>query len=170
MGKDRFDFSEIDAALPAAERMQEKDRLTDALENNYRAVGILGDRVEKLESRLSEVLPGLDEAISSLGGASKITISAESRRVLEQEGEAICRKMAEGERQIAQPLVDERLRGDLRYRLLVHDRGDYFSFGGFHLHLHDQCRVYTQPHAVESARLFRRFSCRLRCADCFYIP
>ena len=74
MGKDRFDFSEIDAALPAAERMQEKDRLTDALENNYRAVGILGDRVEKLESRLSEVLPGLDEAISSLGGASKITI------------------------------------------------------------------------------------------------
>lgn len=94
MGKDRFDFSEIDAALPAAERMQEKDRLTDALENNYRAVGILGDRVEKLESRLSEVLPGLDEAISSLGGASKITISAESRRVLEQEGEAICRKMA----------------------------------------------------------------------------
>ena len=28
MGKDRFDFSEIDAALPAAERMQEKDRLT----------------------------------------------------------------------------------------------------------------------------------------------
>ena len=57
---------------------------------------ILGDRVEKLESRLSEVLPGLDEAISSLGGASKITISAESRRVLEQEGEAICRKMAEG--------------------------------------------------------------------------
>lgn len=96
MGKDRFDFSEIDAALPAAERMQEKDRLTDALENNYRAVGILGDRVEKLESRLSEVLPGLDEAISSLGGASKITISAESRRVLEQEGEAICRKMAEG--------------------------------------------------------------------------
>ena len=26
MGKDRFDFSEIDAALPAAERMQEKDR------------------------------------------------------------------------------------------------------------------------------------------------
>lgn len=96
MGKDRFDFSEIDAALPAAERMQEKDRLTDALENNYRAVGILSNEVEKLESRLSEVLPGLDEAVSSLCGASKITISAESRRVLEQEGEAICRKMAEG--------------------------------------------------------------------------
>ena len=96
MGKDRFDFSEIDAALPAAERMQEKDRLTDALENNYRAVGILGDRVEKLESRLSEVLPGLDEAVSSLREANKITISEEARRTLEQEGEAICRKMAEG--------------------------------------------------------------------------
>ncbi|MCS2314154.1 hypothetical protein NXW44_07925 [Phocaeicola vulgatus] len=95
MGKDRFDFSEIDAALPAAERMQEKDRLTDALENNYKAVGILSDKVEKLESRLSEILPGLDEAVSSLRGASRITISEESRRVLEQEGEAVCRKMAE---------------------------------------------------------------------------
>lgn len=95
MGKDRFDFSEIDAALSAAERMQEKDRLTDALENNYKAVGILGDRMEKLESRLSEVLPGLDETISSLRGASKITIGEEARRTLEQEGEAVCRKMAE---------------------------------------------------------------------------
>ena len=38
MGKDRFDFSEIDAALPAAERMQEEDRVADALENNYKAV------------------------------------------------------------------------------------------------------------------------------------
>lgn len=59
MSKDRFDFSEIGAALPVAERMQEKDRLTDALENNYKAVGILSDKVEKLESRLSEALPGL---------------------------------------------------------------------------------------------------------------
>lgn len=74
MGKDRFDFSEIDAALPAAERMQEKDRLTDALENNYKAVGILSGKVEKLESRLSEILPGLDETVSSLRGASKITM------------------------------------------------------------------------------------------------
>lgn len=94
MGKDRFDFSEIDAALPAAERMQEKDRLTDALENNYRAVGILGDRVEKLESRLSETLPKLDEAVTSLQEASRVTVSEEARRKLEQEGEAICRKMA----------------------------------------------------------------------------
>lgn len=94
MGKDRFDFSEIDAALPAAERMQEEDRLTDALGNNYRAVGILCDKVEKLESRLSEAILGLDIAVSSLRGASKITVSEEARRTLEQEGEAICRKMA----------------------------------------------------------------------------
>ena len=84
MGKDRFDFSEIDAALPAAERMQEKDRLTDTLENNYKAVGILSDRVEKLEGRLSEVLPGLDEAVSSLREANKITISEEARRMAER--------------------------------------------------------------------------------------
>ena len=57
MGKDRFDFSEIDAALPAAERMQEEDRVADALENNYKAVRILGANVEKLENRLSEALP-----------------------------------------------------------------------------------------------------------------
>lgn len=95
MSKDRFDFSEIDAVLPAAERMQEKDRLTDALENNYKAVGILSDKVEKLESRLSEVLPGLDEAVTSLRQASRVTVSEEARRKLEQEGEAICRKMAD---------------------------------------------------------------------------
>lgn len=95
MSKDRFDFSEIDAALPAAERMQEKDRLTDALENHYKAIGILSDKVEKLEGRLSEVLPGLDEAVSSLRGASKITIGEEALRTLEQEGEAVCQKMAE---------------------------------------------------------------------------
>lgn len=95
MSKDRFDFSEIDSALPAAERMQEEDRLTDALGNNYRAVGILCDKVEKLEGRLSEVLPGLDEAVSSLRGASKITIGEEALRTLGQEGEAVCQKMAE---------------------------------------------------------------------------
>ena len=95
MSKDRFDFSEIDSALPAAERMQEKDRLTDALENHYKAIGIFSDKVEKLEGRLSEVLPGLDEAVSSLRGASKITIGEEALRTLEQEGEAVCQKMAE---------------------------------------------------------------------------
>lgn len=29
----RFDFSEIDKVLPTAEKMQKKDRMTDALEN-----------------------------------------------------------------------------------------------------------------------------------------
>lgn len=94
MSKDRFDFSEIDSALPAAERMQEEDRLTDVLGNNYRAVGILCDKVEKLESRLSEAMLGLDEAVTSLQEASRVTVSEEARRTLEQEGEAICRKMA----------------------------------------------------------------------------
>lgn len=113
MGKDRFDFSEIDAALPAAERMQEEDRLTDALGNNYRAVGILCDKVEKLESRLSETLPKLDEAVSSLRGASKITVSEEARRKLEQEGEAICRKMTD--------MIDKE-RAELLDRLSMRDR------------------------------------------------
>lgn len=95
MNKDRFDFSEIDAALPAAENMQEKDRLTDALENNYKAVGILSDKVESLERRLSEVLSGLDGAVSSLRQASTVTVGEESRQALEQEGETICRKIAD---------------------------------------------------------------------------
>ena len=94
MGKDRFDFSEIDAALPAAEKMQEKDRMADALENNYKAVGILNDKLEKLENRLSEALTKLDGTVSSLHEASKITVSEEAKRTLEQEGEAICRKIA----------------------------------------------------------------------------
>ena len=94
MGKNRFDFSEIDAALPATERMQEKDRSSDALENNYKAIGILSDKVEKLENRLSEALPKLDGAVSSLRGASKIAIGEESRRVLEREEETVCWKIA----------------------------------------------------------------------------
>ena len=53
----KFDFSEIDGVLPAAEKMQERDRMTDALENNYEAVRILSANVEKLENRLSEALP-----------------------------------------------------------------------------------------------------------------
>lgn len=94
MGKDRFDFSEIDAALPAAERMQEEDRVADALENNYKAVRILGANVERLENRLSEALPRLDGAVSSLREAGRITVSGEARRTLEREGDAICRKIA----------------------------------------------------------------------------
>lgn len=95
MGKDRFDFSEIDAALPAAEKMQEEDRIIGALENNYKAVGILNDKLEKLENRLSEALPRLDGAVSSLHEASTVTVSEEAKRTLEREGEAICRKIAD---------------------------------------------------------------------------
>lgn len=95
MSKDRFDFSEIDAALPAAEKMQEEDRIIGALENNYKAVGILNDKLEKLENRLSEALPGLDGVVSSLHEASTVTVSEEAKRTLEREGEAICRKIAD---------------------------------------------------------------------------
>lgn len=67
-------------------------------------------------------------------------------------------------------LVDERPRGDFFHRLLVHDRNDCFSFGGFHLHLHDQRQVHTQPYAVESTRLYGSFSHSLHHAHCFYMP
>ena len=56
----KFDFSEIDGTLPTAEKMQEQDRIIDALENNYEAVRILSANVEKLENRLSEALPKMD--------------------------------------------------------------------------------------------------------------
>ena len=91
----KFDFSEIDGALPDAEKMQDQDRIIDALENNYEAVRILSANVEKLENRLSEALPKMDGAVSSLRGASKVTVSEEARKTLEQEGEKICRKMAD---------------------------------------------------------------------------
>ena len=64
----KFDFSEIDGALPTAEKMQEQDRIIDALKNNYEAVRILSANVEKLENRLSEALPKMDGAVSSLRG------------------------------------------------------------------------------------------------------
>jgi hypothetical protein len=51
--------------------------------------------VEKLENRLSEALPKMDGAVSSLHRASKVTVSEEARKTLEQEGEKICRKMAD---------------------------------------------------------------------------
>lgn len=91
----KFDFSEIDGVLPAAEKMQERDSMTDALENNYEAVRILSANVEKLENRLSEALPKMDGAVSSLRGASTVTVGEEARKTLEQEGEKICRKMAD---------------------------------------------------------------------------
>ena len=90
----KFDFSEIDGALPTAEKMQEQDRIIDALKNNYEAVRILSANVEKLENRLSEALPKMDGAVSSLRQASKVTVSEETGRVLEREGDKICRKIA----------------------------------------------------------------------------
>lgn len=90
----KFDFSEIDEALPAAEKMQEKERTTDALENNYEAVRLLNANVEKLENRLSEALTKVGEAVSSLRAASTVTVSGEARKALEREGEEICRKIA----------------------------------------------------------------------------
>lgn len=92
----KFDFSEIDEALPAAEKMQEKDRMAGALENNYEAIRLLNANVEKLESRLSEALPKVDGAVSSLHRASTVSVSEESRQVLEQEGEKICQRWSTG--------------------------------------------------------------------------
>lgn len=60
MSKDRFYFSEIDAALPAAEKMQGEDCIVNALENNYKTIGILNDKLEKLENRFLEILSKLD--------------------------------------------------------------------------------------------------------------
>ena len=76
----KFDFSEIDGALPTAEKMQEQDRIIDALKNNYEAVRILSANVEKLENRLSEALPRLDGAVSSLREAGRITVSGGKAR------------------------------------------------------------------------------------------
>ena len=91
----KFDFSEIDEALPAAEKMQEQEHIINALENNYEAVRILSANVEKLENRLAEALSAPDETVSSFHKASRVTVGEDSRRVLEQEGDAICRKTTE---------------------------------------------------------------------------
>ncbi len=110
----RFDFSEIDKVLPTAEKMQEKDRMTDALENNYKAVCILSVNVERLENRLSDALPKMDGAVSSMREASTVTVSEEARQTLEQEGDAICRKIAdridkEGTRLLDRLLMKDRV-------------------------------------------------------------
>lgn len=90
----KFDFSEIDGALPDAEKMQERERMTEALEENCKVVRVLCDRMERLEARLSETLPIVDGAVFSLQQAGRVTVSEESRQALEREGDAICRKMA----------------------------------------------------------------------------
>ena len=84
MNKDRFDFLEIDVAIPAAEKMQQEDRTAVVLENNCKVVGILNEKVEKLENRLAEALSAPDETVSSFHKASRVTVGEDSRRVLEQ--------------------------------------------------------------------------------------
>ena len=95
MNKDRFDFLEIDVAIPAAEKMQQEDRTAVVLENNCKVVGILNEKVEKLENRLAEALSAPDETVSSFHKASRETVGEDSRRELEKEGDAICRKTTE---------------------------------------------------------------------------
>lgn len=91
----KFDFTEMDEALSGAGKIQETERMVDALEDNYKAVRILSDQMERLEGRLSETLTKTDGVVSSLQQASRVTVSEESRQTLAREGDAICRKMAD---------------------------------------------------------------------------
>ena len=91
----KFDFTEMDEALSGAGKIQETERMADALEDNYKAVRILSDQMERLEVRLSEALTKTDGVVSSLQQASRVTVSEESRQTLAREGDAICRKMAD---------------------------------------------------------------------------
>ena len=75
--------------------LQETARVTDALENNCKAVGILSERLEILENRFSEALPKIEKATFSLRETDKVAVSEEARKTLEREGEKICRKMAD---------------------------------------------------------------------------
>ena len=80
--------------------------MTDALENNCKAVGILGERLEILENRFSETLPRIEKAASSLRETDKVTVSEEARKTLEREGEKICCKMADRLRNECAELFD----------------------------------------------------------------
>ena len=91
----KFDFTEMDEALSGAGKIQETERMTDALEDNYKAVRILSDQMERLEVRLSEALTKTDGVVSSLQQASRVTVSEESRQTLAREGDAICLKIAD---------------------------------------------------------------------------
>lgn len=91
----KFDFTEMDEALSGAGKIQEAERMADALEDNYKAVRILSDQMERLEVRLSEALTKTDGVVSSLQQASRVTVSEESRQTLAREGDAICLKMAD---------------------------------------------------------------------------
>lgn len=174
MNKDRFDFLEIDVAIPAAEKMQQEDRTAVVLENNCKVVGILNEKVEKLENRLAEALSAPDETVSSFHKASRVTVGEDSRRVLEQEGDAICRKTTEMIGKEGKKLMD---RLSMRDRTIVSTvvfwcmvETVVFSFGDFHLHLYGQRTVHPQHHAVENARLCGRISPALHWADSFCLP
>ena len=109
----KFDFTEMDEALSGAGKIQETERMADALEENYKAVRILSERVERLEGRLSETLTKTDGVVSSLQQASRVTVSEESRQALAREGDAICRKMADRMKSECARMVG-RLSGDDR--------------------------------------------------------
>ena len=158
MNKDRFDFLEIDVAIPAAEKMQQEDRTAVVLENNCKVVGIL-------KNRLAEALSAPDETVSSFHKASRVTVGEDSRRVLEQEGDAICRKTTEMIGKEGKKLMD---RLSMRDRTIVSTV--VFWFGDFHLHLYGQRTVHPQHHAVENARLCGRISPALHWADSFCLP
>lgn len=87
---------ELEENMRKQERLlQETARVTDALENNCKAVGILSERLEMLENRFSETLPKIEKAASSPREIGKVTVSEEARKTLEREGEGICRKVAD---------------------------------------------------------------------------
>ena len=87
---------ELEENMRKQERLlQETARVTDALENNCKAVGILSERLEMLENRFSETLPKIEKAASSPREIGKVTVSEEARKMLEREGERICRKMTD---------------------------------------------------------------------------
>ena len=54
--------------------IQREDRATNTLEDNYKAVHVLCDVVEKLENILLEALPEMDGAVSSLLLLSSINL------------------------------------------------------------------------------------------------
>ena len=86
--------------------LQETARVTDALENNCKAVGILSERLEILETGFSEALSKIEKAASSPRETGKVTASEEAGTTLEREGERICRKMADRLRNECAELFD----------------------------------------------------------------
>lgn len=147
--------------------------MADALENNYKAVRILGANVEKLENRLSEALPRLDGAVSSLREAGRITVSGEARRTLEREGDAICRKIAGRIDRESAKMLD---RLSMRDRVTISDTAFWclieaviFLLAAF-ICTAWPTPVHAQCHAVEDARRHGRVSCTLHRTDCFRLP